>query len=65
MNKQAKLSEHLASRTALAAEQEEDTFHKGLTTNSASGTCEGREKESGLASESGPCEHFENYISMD
>jgi len=65
MNKQAKLSEHLASRTALAAEQEEDTLHKGLTTNSASGTCESREKESGLASESGPCEHFENYISMD
>ena len=34
MKKQAKLSEHLASRTALAAEQEEDTLHKGLTSKS-------------------------------
>ena len=34
MNKQAKLSEHLASRTALAAEQKEDSLRKGLTTKS-------------------------------
>ena len=34
MKKQAKLSKHLASRTALAAEQEEDSLRKGLTSKS-------------------------------